>query len=420
MNAFVTLASADYEQPNSDSKEFVYSSLIAAIKRMRFESHDIDDEALVKSRALLALIETSRTHGGNDFEQIFDAVTCLFDTWEAEMGFVSPAVAARRRKLISAYGGVLKASQPHFKAVKAIQHDPQPRRPSRPDFQRNFFDFLCGVEITSYISESYGYSISEPTNKSALEKRLKAWYRSFEAATSKPQDMIYDDVLQARLLLAHYLRASVVLDACVPNSETRYARHNSDFVGILDCIEKVLETSFWMEELMWLGVVSPIFFTAVHCRTRAYRHRALAMLQAHNIEERTWNSRVAFLVASAVAAVESNHPASTESEDVAFVRLLRADFKSSTETLSIDYIDVRTKEKKSHEMLVLGAEDVAVCRALTVWPLVVEVRTHGAAFSRTPLGGPLDVLGEYDENDYLKWLKAALRPRPMAISAPSK
>ena len=98
------------------------------------------------------------------------------------------------------------------------------------------------------------------------------------------------------------------------------------------------------------------------------------------------------------------------------MRLLDADFKTSTDTLIVHYIDVRSQKKKTHEMLVLGAEDLEVCRQLRVWPLVVEARTHGAAFSRTPLGGPLDVLGEYDEDDYLMWLKKALRPRPLMIT----
>ena len=343
-------------------------------------------------------------------------MTSLFDIWDAEKDSVSPAVARRREQLKASYGSVLRASQPHFKAVKAIQNGPQPASASKPNFQRNFFDFVCGVEITSYISESYGFSISEPTNKAALEARLKAWYKAFEAATANPEIMSRDDLLEARLLLAHYLRASIVLDACVSHTETRYARHNNDFAGILDCIERLLETKYWREELMWLGVVSPLFFTAVHCRTKVYRHRALSLLRAHDIEERSWNSRIAYLIASAVAAVESAHPSSTETEDVAFVRLLDADFQSSTDTLIVHYIDVRSQKKKTHEMLVLGAEDLEVCRQLRVWPLVVEARTHGAAFSRTPLGGPLDVLGEYDEDDYLMWLKKALRPRPLMIT----
>lgn len=417
MDALITLSHADYEPPSLDSKEFVYSSLLGAIKRMRLEPNDIDDEALVKCRSMLALIETSRVHGGNDFMSIWQAVNGLFDAWMQEMAVVTPATARRRHMLMKQYGAILKSSQTHFHAVKSVKSVSQPHRVERPNFQRNFFDFLAGVEITAFMSESYGFSISEPTNKPALEQRLKAWYNAFEYATAQPELMDIEDVLQARHLLAHYLRCKIIIDACARDTETRYARHNSDFASILDCMERVIVTDYWQDELMWLGAVSPLFFTAVHCRKRVCRYRALALLRKYNIEERSWNSRIAYLIASAVAAVESRESSTTTETDAAFVRLLKAEYNHSTNTIKITYRDMRTKAQveRAYEMLVLGSQDINICRELRVWPLVVEVRTHGAAFSRCPLGGPLEVFDEYDEHDYLKWLKKSLKPRPMRL-----
>jgi hypothetical protein len=315
------------------------------------------------------------------------------------------------------YGAILQSSRSHFTAVKSVKSVSQPYRLSKLNFQRNFFDFLVGVEVTAFMAKSYGFSISEPTNKPVLEKRLKSWYKAFEFATAQPELMNIEDVIQARHLLAHYLRCKIILDACARNTEALYARHDSDFASLLDCMERVLVTDHWQGDLMWLGAVSPLFFTAVHCRKRIHRHRALTLLRKYNIEERSWNSRIAHLIASAVAAIESGESSATVETDVAIVRLLNADYNLNTDTIKITYRDMRTKAQveRSYDMLVVGSQDIKICRELRVWPLVVEVRTDGAAFSRCPLGGPLDVLGESDEHDYLKWLRKSLKPKPMRL-----
>lgn len=419
LNACVTLSHADYEPPRPDSKEFVYSSVLAAIKRMRLEADDMDDEAHLKCRALLAMVEVSRVHGANDFSGVINAVTSLFATWQEEMHRVEPRVAQRRHEIMKRYMHGLNIGAKHFKCVKEIKASPRPQRPTKPNFQTHFFDFVAGVEVTSLMTEAYGFSIAVPTDKPALEKRLKSWYKSFEAATAYPEMMEVLDVVEARILMAHYLRAKILLDACVPNTETRYARHYDDYAVLLDCVERVLASDYWLHEKMWLGLVCPLFFTAVTCRKRAIRHKALDVLRAHHISERSWNSRVAYLIASAVVAVESSHELSNDEQDPAFVRLLNADYKRSTEKLIITYIDVHTKAQKTFEMQLFGAEDLNACNELSGWPLVVEVRTHGAAFSKTPLGGPLDHIGNVDGYDYLKWLRAALKPRKMLASSVS-
>jgi hypothetical protein len=417
MNAFITLAYSDYEPPGPGDKEFVYSSILAGIKRMRLEADNIDDEAHLRCRSMLALLEIWRIHGTNDFSPVVTAVIGLFDVWKEEMDTVSPYRAQRRRQIMERYSRVLAAGAKLFEAVKAVTIAPQPQIPQTTlNFQPSYFEYMIGVEIPSMVAETYGFSIAENMNRVALAKRMKTWFKSFEAATADIEAMSFAQVIQTRLYLAHYLRAKILVDACVPGTESRYARHEVDFATILECIERVLSSLLWTQENMWLGVVLPLFFTAVTCRKRAIRHHALSLLRAYNISERSWNSRIAHLIASAVAVVESNHPSSHDGSDAAFVRLLRADFARSTDTITITYVDMSAQTEKSHQMLVLGVEDLHACRELRVWPLVAEVRTHGSSFSRCPLGGPLDI-ADVTDLDYLKWLRKSLKPRRMELSS---
>jgi hypothetical protein len=203
-----------------------------------------------------------------------------------------------------------------------------------------------------------------------------------------------------------------VLDACVFDTEELYSRHEADFATLLDCIDQILASDKWNNERMWLGVVGPLFFVAVHCRKRVFRLRALDLLRHYNISEKTWNSRVAFIIASAVVAVETINEPGSEDYDEPKVRLLSADFQYSSHQLSIKYLDMLdARQEKKFTITVIGNQDIAACIRLPVWPLQAEVRTHGAAFALCTLGGPLDAECEVEREDYLKWLKVTLMPK---------
>jgi hypothetical protein len=411
LSALVTLVSADFGPSNAGTKAYIYASILAAIQRMRTTPEDIDDEAHVHCRSLVALIEQVRGRGRCNFLSIANDVTTLFESWQLEMDSNPAHVRQRRRQIMARYTGVLKSGRSHWTSILAIEESPPL---SKPNFQANYFEFIASMQITSLITESYGYSMCEPMDKPALERKLIAWYVTFGAATARPELLDMKDLIQARLYLAHYIRCTILVDACVMGTETLYTRHDTDFGALLHCMERVLASDHWQSESMWLGIVCPLFFTAVHCRKPVLRQRALDLLRAHEISERSWNSRIAYLIASSVVALESGRVFRNGNiHEAAFVRLLSADFKASNDLLIVKYKDMSASdehEEKSFRMLVVGSQDLSACRRLTVWPLVAEVRTHGAAFSRCPLGGPLDN-HEATEDDYLKPLKAILMPK---------
>jgi hypothetical protein len=321
--------------------------MLAAIKRMRTESADIDDEAHVQCRTLLALLETTRIHGGFNFLPIARDVNALFEAWQAESHSVPAHIRERRQQNMARYAGVIRIGKNHWDSILAIEapgelHGPLP--PARPNYQTNYFGFLAGMQITSLITESYGYSICEPIDREALNQRLEVWYSSFEAATARPELLGMKDIVKARLYFAHYIRCTILLDACINNTEDRYSQHETDFTTLLKCMERVLASGLWQDESMWLGIVCPPFFTAVHCRNRTLRHRALELLHTHDISERSWNSRIAYLIASAVIALESSHASLDATDDKAFVRLLNADFKASTSELTVTYKDISSAD----------------------------------------------------------------------------
>ncbi len=67
-------------------------------------------------------------------------------------------------------------------------------------------------------------------------------------------------------------------------------------------------------------------------------------------------------------------------------------------------------------MVVIGSKDQFACQQLFVWPLVADVRTHGAAFSRVPPDGPIDFLDvDEDEDDYMKDVKSLLMPKRIEL-----
>ncbi|KIW04560.1 uncharacterized protein PV09_04312 [Verruconis gallopava] len=258
MSAFITLVHADYEPPEPNAKVYVYQCILNGIKRMREAPHQIDDEAHVRCRALLALLEVVRCHGGRNFLPIAKAAMTLFKEWELDMKNTTPEIALRRRNIIARYIPVLRTVQNHGAEILAIQPPPKkpilPNPPPRPNFQSNFFEFVAGMEMTNLINESYGHSIYEPANRIALSRRLREWYEMFQDATSQPDLLSMDDIAQARLYLAHYIRCTILLDACVMDTETRYSKHDTDFSTLIECIERVLSGDNWQNENMWLGI----------------------------------------------------------------------------------------------------------------------------------------------------------------------
>ncbi|KAH9906979.1 hypothetical protein F4778DRAFT_778407 [Xylariomycetidae sp. FL2044] len=155
----------------------------------------------------------------------------------------------------------------------------------------------------------------------ALESDLAAWSRAYRASrvhvsggSTRRHHFAYSS-LRVYEALAHLMARTCLWS----RDETRYDAYLPQFVDLIaQCIEvaeaartvPMTDTAATLEDLdisrsiMDRGWLPPIYWTALKCRNRALRRRALAMLPYHPHREGIWESELTAAIAGKVVEVE--------------------------------------------------------------------------------------------------------------------
>lgn len=144
-----------------------------------------------------------------------------------------------------------------------------------------------------------------------LCQRLVDWYAKMHRLISRTgsgmsvSERRETTMLRIKQALLH-VKASTVLDAY----ETSYDDYDADFLEIVTLSESLQNNSAWSSSpsqgsfSIELGYIYPLYFTALRCRDRGIRRRALCLLRAAPREEGIWNSAMTARIAHEVIAIE--------------------------------------------------------------------------------------------------------------------
>lgn len=178
----------------------------------------------------------------------------------------------------------------------------------------------------------------------ALEFRLRQWLSACElTAIRDPWKAKSTMWYGYRFLKVHYQTAMVMLNTVTSKDETVYDNHLNEFE---DIVTGSVETHQHVKDLRTLlgfhmGMIPPLFFTALHCREPTIRRRALQALHECRSCEGLWNSCSAYKLAESVVMVEERGPGiKLKAQDIgqeARVRIWDAKWYAERQEIIVQY-----------------------------------------------------------------------------------
>ena len=137
------------------------------------------------------------------------------------------------------------------------------------------------------------------TRTSTLTPLLLRWRRTLDASRFRKS---FDKSL-LRMLGVHYYTCRIIGVALHPGEEDpdmAFDLHKDDFVFLMDEMEHLVNNAHI--RVSWhfrnkLGLIPPLFLTALKCRDPRTRNRAIELLRSLRIKEGRWNSSCAAKIA---------------------------------------------------------------------------------------------------------------------------
>jgi transcription factor-like protein len=137
---------------------------------------------------------------------------------------------------------------------------------------------------------------------------LDAWHSRFEEYKAKNGTYSLNFRQTCRLLTILYLMILIRIRQIDPVPETQWDSSLPDYIRLLDLAEEftAIDSQVFARGVasFEMGIVVPLFETAVRCRDPHQRRRAVAMLQSASRREGIWDSLGAAAVAQSVIDVE--------------------------------------------------------------------------------------------------------------------
>ena len=144
----------------------------------------------------------------------------------------------------------------------------------------------------------YGYFRDPFTALAAqrnLERKLENWSVAFEAFI-KDSDSSTSNLRGTCLLRTHHLMAKTFIAAAETRLESAFDHQLSNFTVIVTSIEAILlsnvhgESSDSSSFSLDLGIIPPLFYTAIKCRSPDIRRRAIALLRRAPRQDGLWDA----------------------------------------------------------------------------------------------------------------------------------
>jgi cholestenol delta-isomerase len=168
-----------------------------------------------------------------------------------------------------------------------------------------FYKFDLFPEESWLVPESHTTYLAEIKRSRAS---IDVWYYTFEDYKSKHGTHEIEFRQKCALLKIYYLLASIQLRHSRIEPETEWDLFLPDFIQLLDLAEEftAAESKIFAKGVasFEVGIVIPLFETAMRCRDPIQRRRALNLLRSSNRREGVWDSIGAAAVAERAITVE--------------------------------------------------------------------------------------------------------------------
>ena len=158
-----------------------------------------------------------------------------------------------------------------------------------------------------------------------LQERIKSdldgWFITYKASRVNLQNQLGRvSKIGYELLFLFYAMAVIMADTCFRmDDEVAFDSHTNAFTSIINHSSKVLDAVQAVHSLdnpvfrsgselflfnADIGWTPPLFYTALHCRVRSIRHRAIELLRVFPSKEGIWDSTFAASVSQQIIQIE--------------------------------------------------------------------------------------------------------------------
>ena len=173
-------------------------------------------------------------------------------------------------------------------------------------------NYLWKIYYGIYNSAQYEPDLIPPFVSSelqALREGLCNWREAFQSFENKHQICAtQQEVQHASLLRIHNYTATVLLAELLHPNQTIFDAFDDTFQSIVHLSDQLLEYKLgspWADTFsVELGVVQPLYITAIKCRVPQVRARAIKLLLAVPHQEGIWNGLVMGKIAEQVKIME--------------------------------------------------------------------------------------------------------------------
>ena len=196
---------------------------------------------------------------------------------------------------------------------------------ARDLLDRLFLSSYCFLRaISKEASDSSGARMLE---KTLLSNRLQDWYRLFrEFVDTRQNSFTTKDSTGAVLLEIHFVSLSIMIDTALDKLKTFCSAPEPPFIRITSLVESLLAKgdpstpslgepprSRLPRYSFDLGVIGPLFYTAMKCWNSSIRLKAISLLRHPNIPDREgmWHPETTALLAQRIIDVEEELVSST-------------------------------------------------------------------------------------------------------------
>lgn len=146
-------------------------------------------------------------------------------------------------------------------------------------------------------------------HKHRMLVNLKNWAAAFTIVNSSLDPCAsYSDIYAATLLQLYHLIVYIWVSTCVDKGETVFDSHMAEFTSIVELSESLLAKGIAANALphftFEMGLIPPLYFTAINCRHPALRRKAVSLLRQGSRRESLWDAESLARVAERVIELE--------------------------------------------------------------------------------------------------------------------
>lgn len=150
------------------------------------------------------------------------------------------------------------------------------------------------------------------TNQSRLLSYLGNWYHFFSKLDCSCDPLAcYEDHYASSILRVYYLITSTWTSTCLDKVETSFDSHIGDFTSIVNEVTTLFAASTGKNRLpifsFEMGVIPPLYFTAINCRHPVVRRQAVSLLRRGPRRETLWDAVPLANVAERVVLFEERN-----------------------------------------------------------------------------------------------------------------